>query len=143
MKILEILTPKRLLGNLGERAAVRYLKKCRYRILERNFVAENLEIDIIARDKDITVFVEVKTRTYKEPSPTTYRAASAVTREKQRKIIECARIYRAHKFDGSRVRFDVIEVYTEGDAPHSRVKEINHIKAAFDKSTAYQHKQRN
>ncbi|MBQ7387597.1 MAG: YraN family protein [Clostridia bacterium] len=137
MKILEILTPRRLLGNFGERAAVKYLKKHGYRILERNFVAENLEIDIIAHDGDKTVFVEVKTRAYRQSTPTTYRAASAVTREKQRKIIECARIYRSHKFDGGRVRFDVIEVYTEGELPHCRVKEINHIKAAFDKNSAY------
>ncbi len=139
MKILEILTPRRLLGNFGEREAMKYLKRQGYRILERNYVAENSEIDIIARDADdsTTVFIEVKTRTYRESSQTTYRAASAVTREKQRKIIECARIYRSHKFDTGRVRFDVIEVYTEGTAPNCRLKEIKHIKAAFDKSTAY------
>ena len=137
MKILELLTPKRVLGNFGERAAVKYLKKHKYKILETNFVAENAEVDIIAKDGDATVFIEVKTRSYKEPSPATYRAASAVTRQKQRKIIECARIYLSHHFDATRVRFDVIEVYTEGDSPKFKIKEINHFKAAFDKTKAY------
>ena len=35
MKILEILTPKRLIGNLGERAAVKYLRKNKYKIIKR------------------------------------------------------------------------------------------------------------
>ena len=137
MKILELLTPKRVLGNFGERAAVKFLKKHKYKILETNFVAENTEIDVIASDGDTTVFVEVKTRSYKEPSHTTYRAAAAVTKEKQRKIIDCARIYLAHHFYTKRVRFDVIEVYTYGDAPRFKIKELNHIKAAFDKTSAY------
>jgi putative endonuclease len=93
-------------------------------------VAENAEIDIIAKDGDATVFIEVKTRSYKEPSPATYRAASAVTKQKQRKIIECARIYLSHHFDATRVRFDVIEVYApEGTATVN--PEIFHMEDAF------------
>ena len=137
MKILEVLTSRRILGNYGERAAAKYLRKHKYKILETNFVAENAEIDIIAKDGETTVFVEVKTRSFSEPTPTTYRAASAVTKEKQRKIIECAKVYLAHHYGSGRVRFDVIEVYTEGKAPRFKVKEINHITAAFDKTTAY------
>ena len=136
MKILEILTPRRILGNFGERAAAKYLRKQKYKIIDKNFVAENAEIDIIAKDGETTVFVEVKTRSFSEPTPTTYRPASAVTHEKQRKIIECARAYLA-RYGTGRVRFDVVEVYTEGKAPHFKIKEIKHIIAAFDKSTAY------
>lgn len=50
-------------GNIGEEIAVQYLKKLNYRILERNWhFSKNAEIDIIAMDKAVLVFVEVKTR---------------------------------------------------------------------------------
>lgn len=139
MKILEVLTKKRLLGNLGEGAAAKYLRKQGYLIIERNYVAESGEVDIIALKDGVRVFVEVKTRTYKEPSPVTARAAAAVTREKQARLIRCAREYNAKNYASCRCRFDVIEVYTEEGRLGTRVKQINHIKAAFDKSTAHIH----
>jgi len=49
-------------GNKGEEIACVYLQKLKYRILKRNFRIRGGEIDIIARDKDYLVFVEVKTR---------------------------------------------------------------------------------
>lgn len=50
-------------GKLGEDIAVRYIEKLGYKILERNLhFSKNCEIDIIAQDKDTTVFIEVKTR---------------------------------------------------------------------------------
>lgn len=49
-------------GNQGESLACDYLKKQGYKVLERNFRIRGGEIDIIARDKDFLVFVEVKTR---------------------------------------------------------------------------------
>ena len=137
MKILEVLTPKRLLGNFGERAAARYLVKHGYLIIERNYVAESGEIDIIAERGGVRVFVEVKTRSYKEPSAVTSRAAAAVTREKQRRLIRCANEYNHKNYKSCRYRFDVIEVYTESGRFGTKVKEINHITAAFDKSSAY------
>ena len=63
MKILEILTEKRQIGTIGEDAAAKHLKKNKYRILRKNYVALDYEIDIIAENKDFLVFVEVKTRT--------------------------------------------------------------------------------
>ena len=140
MKILEILTPKRLLGNFGERAAARYLRKHGYLIIERNYVADSAEIDIIAERDGVRAFVEVKTRTYKEPSPTTSRPAAAVNREKRRKIIDCARTYNARHYKECRSRFDVIEVYTEQAGIRTKVKEIKHIIAAFDKNSAARYK---
>ena len=140
MKILEILTPKRLLGNFGERAARRYLRKHGYLIIGRNYVADSTEIDIIAERDGVRAFVEVKTRTYKEPSPITSRPAAAVNREKQRKIINCARIYNAKHYKECRSRFDVIEVYTEQVGIKTKVREIKHIIAAFDKSSAARYK---
>lgn len=49
-------------GNHGENLACEYLKKLGYKILERNYRIRGGEIDIVARDKDTLVFVEVKTR---------------------------------------------------------------------------------
>ena len=62
MNILKVLTPNRIIGNFGERRAVWHLIKKGYRILERNYEANGAEIDIIARKKNITAFVEVKAR---------------------------------------------------------------------------------
>jgi putative endonuclease len=52
----------KIVGNKGEELACQYLKKQGYLILERNFRIRDGEIDIIAKDKNILVFVEVKTR---------------------------------------------------------------------------------
>ena len=51
-------------GKQGEDRACEYLKECGYTILERNWhYSKNAEIDIIAKEKDTLVFIEVKTRT--------------------------------------------------------------------------------
>ena len=50
-------------GKIGEDLATKYLENLGYTIVERNFVAKQGEIDIIAKDKQELVFVEVKTRT--------------------------------------------------------------------------------
>ena len=53
---------KQEIGKKGETVAVRYLKKQGYRIIEQNYRSKAGEIDIIAREKQSLVFVEVKTR---------------------------------------------------------------------------------
>ena len=74
---------KKSVGNAGESIACAYLKKIGYKILERNFRYEGGEIDIIALDKGVTVFIEVKYRSNLEFG----YPADAVTQSKQRKII--------------------------------------------------------
>jgi len=54
---------KKELGNKGEELAIRFLKKNGYRIIGRNYACKMGEMDIIAKEKDILVFIEVKTRT--------------------------------------------------------------------------------
>ena len=80
MQILKLLTRNRIIGNYGEKAAVSYLKKNKFKILEQNYIAHNNEIDIIAKNKEFLVFVEVKTRTVGVNSKSdTTRPAAAVT----------------------------------------------------------------
>ena len=132
MNILKVLTDKKELGNLGEDAACRYLKKNGYKITKRNYVANGHEIDIIAENKDYICFVEVKTRTLSEENSIEARPASAVTPEKQRSIISAARFYLGGFFDPRMARFDVAEVYTK----NGRVEDIYYIENAFNYNTA-------
>lgn len=81
------------LGREGERAAEKYLRGLGYKILARNFRTRFGEVDIVARDGDCLVFVEVKTRSgsgYGLPE-------EAVTRDKQRHLIRAAQIYLSQK----------------------------------------------
>ncbi len=137
MNILKILTPKRKLGNTGEDMACKYLKRKGYRILERNYVALNKEIDIIASINDITVFVEVKTRTAGRINPNEPRPASAVTPQKQRDIIKAARCYIARSRPEGRIRFDVIEILARSDGNRTDAEKIHHIESAFNYNSSY------
>jgi len=98
---------KSKLGRWGEKEAVRFLKRRGYRIIGRNVASGIGEIDVIARDGDELVFVEVKTRTRADfggPLP-------AVDRSKRRKLIQLARTYLAqHRMEDVDARFDVVGV---------------------------------
>ena len=143
MQILKIKTKRRLLGNYGERAAVRFLRRSGYRIIKRNFVADSHEIDVIAEDKQSQIFVEVKTRTLGAENPNEPRPASSVTPEKQRAIIKAARLYTAFNPTPKRKRFDVIEVYVNNNNDKYSVAEIKHLKGAFNLNTAFSPSERN
>ena len=140
MKILEIKTVKKLLGNYGERVACRYLRRKGYRIEKRNFVADSHEIDIIASTKDTLAFVEVKTRTIGKENPNEPRPASSVTPEKQRAIISAAKMYAAFNPTSKKKRFDVIEVYVKDNSKRKHVAEIKHLINTFNVNTAFSHR---
>ncbi len=140
MNILKVLTERRVTGNFGEGEAARLLKKKGYKILAKNHVEGDGEIDIIAADSEFTVFVEVKTRKYGVDNPVEPRAASSVTPEKQRRIIKAAKTYLAYNPTDKKVRFDVIEVYYDTEGAKRRVREINHLEGAFDLNTAKGHR---
>ena len=111
-------------GRLGERVAKRYLKKAGLKFLYANFRGEQGEIDLIFREKEILVFVEVKTRS----SEAWRRPAAAVNRDKQRKIVATARDYlRLLERSDIPVRYDIVEVLLE----EGRVNEIRHQPNAF------------
>ena len=115
---------KKYIGQLGEKEAVRYLKKKKYKILETNYTNYYGEIDIVAKDKQYLVFVEVKTRT-----GTDYGfAAEAVNFQKQKKLKVLAQTYAEKSYDVN-IRFDVVEVYVNKE--NNKVSGINHIENAF------------
>ncbi len=121
-------------GDLGERAAARYLRRRFYRILERNWFFYRKEIDIIAKRGRTLAICEVKarTRSYGEPSP--YGSPSAaVDTAKQRNLSLAARAYVKRLGWRGNVRMDVIEVYLlpPDRRGRSRVERIVHIQNAF------------
>ena len=136
MNILKVLTEKRKTGNIGEDAAAKFLRKHGYRILERNYAELGAEIDIIAKNREYYVFVEVKTRTLGHQSPKEPRPASSVTPEKQRKIITVAKWYLGTVPKGRKIRFDVIEVYLNEE---KEVQRIMHLENAFNYDTAHRY----
>ncbi len=107
-------TPKRptqALGRSGEDIACRYLEKKKYEILVRGFRLFRGEIDIIARDGETLVFVEVKARTDESHG----RPEEAVTPGKQRQLRRIAQGYLVeHPAPGVACRFDVIAILFEG-----------------------------
>jgi putative endonuclease len=96
------------LGRRGEDLAHRYLQTAGYSVVARNYKpGTDSEIDIIARKKDLVVFVEVKSRlTADYGSP-----ERAVDSQKQKNIFRAARAYSARAaVDWTLVRFDIISV---------------------------------
>ena len=124
MKTVEI-------GRLGEDIAVKFLKNNNYRIIDRNVHVSHNEIDIIAKDKNYIVFVEVKTRSTDENMELRFGTpAAAVDRCKQKRTVDAARAYLTNaKFADLQPRLDVIEVFIHKKT-HKLIK-INHIENAF------------
>lgn len=115
----------KLLGNRGENAAVRFLRRQGYRILARNCRNHWGEIDIIARDGDWIVFVEVKTRS----SHVAGHPAEAVTHRKQVQLTKLALVWlKQRRLLDHRARFDVVALtWPTG----TRTPQIEHFIHAF------------
>lgn len=116
--------PRHRLGQKGEHLAVRALRRRGYKILYRNYRApKGGEVDIVCRDADTLVFVEVKTRT----TDAFGTPAEAVTAAKQELITKGAMSWlRMLDFPDILFRFDVVEVVFVNGKP-----EISVIKNAF------------
>lgn len=122
------------IGRLGEDAAAKFLKKQKFRILERNVHISHNEIDIIAfsRKAKIIAFVEVKARSVDEDLYSFFGTpASAVTKEKQVRTATAAKSYLRQnpKYFNFQPRFDVVEIYL--NRSDMRILKINHIENAF------------
>ncbi len=140
-------------GDIGEQLAAEYLQSAGYRILERNAVFADCEVDIICEclvdsfgniikpsartdflnklgkgskptGQKLLVFCEVKTRYGKEYGT----GAEAVTPYKMGRYVTAAKLYcLKHRCSGRQIRFDVIEIGDDG---------LNHIENAFTESDA-------
>lgn len=112
----------RELGEMAEGLAQQHLVKQGYEILDTNWYHGHLELDIVAKDEDELVVVEVKARTgirYEHPS-------EAVTNTKIKRIVEAADAYLVEKDLDVETRFDVITVIFV-----DKKFELEHFKDAF------------
>ena len=111
------------LGERGENIAARFLRDLGYKIILRNFRCNLGEIDIVARDGETLVFVEVKTRSYDDPSP-----EDQVSEHKQHQLTKAGKFYLS-RYGAPRppARFDVVSVVW----PENQEPQIRHIKSAF------------
>lgn len=107
------------IGKYGEDVAERFLKQKGYRIIGRNFLCRQGEIDIIAENNEYLIFVEVKTRSnsmYGKP-------IDAVGKQKRQHMCKVAKFYlHIHGWENRFVRFDVIEIYID-----KGLAKVNHI----------------
>ena len=119
-------------GVLGERAARTHLRKLGLKFLTANFKSRRGEVDLIFRDQDCLVFVEVKTRS----SEDWVRPAAAVNARKRRLLSECGLDYlKLLKEPRVKIRIDVVEVLlTDGT-----VREVRHLPNTFHLSPPYRH----
>ena len=119
-------------GELGERAAKKYLQGQGMKFLTANFRSARGEIDLIFRDDDCLAFVEVKTRSSEEWS----RPAAAVDARKRKLLSQTALDYlQLLKNPPVKFRFDIVEVLlTEG-----AVREIRHLPNTFTLTKPYRY----
>lgn len=111
-------------GRRGEEAARQHLQSLGLKFLTANFRSKRGEIDLIFRDKDCLVFVEVKTRS----SEAWTRPAKAVDSRKKKLISKTAMDYlRLLKDPQVKVRFDIVEVLLK----EGEVSEVRHLPGAF------------
>ena len=112
------------LGSKGEELAADLLRNNGYKILYQNYKTKLGEIDIIARDKDIICFIEVKTRS----SDRFGFGSEAVSRIKQRQIAKSALYFLKEKrLLDKRARFDVVSLDCSSEEP-----KLDLIKDAFE-----------
>jgi putative endonuclease len=141
MKLLEKLKAKFVIktkpehlrrGELGERAAKKYLQGQGLKFLAANFRSARGEIDLIFRDGDCLCFIEVKTRSSEEWS----RPADAVDARKKKLLSQTALDYlRLLKNPEVKFRFDIVEVLLTDGA----VREVRHLPNTFALAKPYRY----
>jgi putative endonuclease len=119
-------------GELGEREARRHLRKLGMKFLVANFKSDRGEIDLVFRDKDCLVFVEVKTRS----SEDWVRPAASVNARKRRLLSQTALDYlKLIKYPEVKIRFDIVEVILAD----GQIKELRHLPNTFMMSKPYRY----
>jgi putative endonuclease len=111
-------------GRSGEDLACRHLAEAGFAIVQRNYRCRSGEVDVVARDGETTVFVEVKER----HGASHGQGLESVTFGKRRRLIRAARLYAAtHGLDEQPLRFDVISIDWDDQGPN-----VRHDRGAFD-----------
>ena len=119
-------------GQLGERAAKRHLKRQGLKFLTANFRTERGELDLIFRDQDCLVFIEVKTRS----SEDWVRPAKAVDKERRQRLNRAALDYlRLLNNPAVKIRFDIVEVLLDS----GQVREVRHLADSFPMERPYRY----
>jgi putative endonuclease len=119
-------------GQMGERAAKKHLQKQGLKYLTANFRSARGEIDLVFREDDCLVFVEVKARSSEDWT----RPAAAVDARKRKLLSQTALDYlRLLKNPEVKIRFDIVEVLLcDGE-----VREIRHLPNTFTLSAPYRY----
>lgn len=111
-------------GRAAEDAACEELRRAGYQILERNVRLAGAELDVVARDGDAVVFVEVRSRSSRRRGA----PLETIGWEKQRRVARAAAAYLArHRLEGVPARFDVVGVDWAGGRPACTL-----VRGAFD-----------
>jgi putative endonuclease len=119
-------------GQLGERAAKKHLRRNGLKFLTANFRSPRGEIDLVFRDRDCLVFVEVKTRS----SESWTRPAAAVNAKKRRRLSQTALDYlKLLRNPPVKIRFDIVEVLLQEGA----VSAVRHLPNTFALSVPYRY----
>jgi putative endonuclease len=119
-------------GALGEAAAKKQLRRLGLKFLTANFRSPRGEIDLVFREGDCLVFVEVKTRSSEEWA----RPAAAVNKERRQRLTRAALDYlRLLRNPEVKVRFDIVEVLLDNDA----VREVRHLPNTFAMEKPYRY----
>lgn len=117
-------------GQLGEKIARKHLRSKGLKFLTANFRTKRGEVDLVFRDADCLVFVEVKARTCELWG----RPAAAVDRERRMRLTRVALDYlRLLRNPGIKVRFDIVEVLLDNETP----REVRHLPNTFPMERPY------
>lgn len=119
-------------GILGEHAAKKHLRELGLKFLTANFKSDRGEIDLIFRDGDCLVFVEVKTRSSEDWT----RPAAAVDARKRQLLSQTALDYLNLLGNPPvKIRFDIVEVLLSD----GKVREVRHLPKTFTLSAPYRY----
>jgi putative endonuclease len=126
------LPPHLRAGQLGEKAAKNHLRRHGLKFLTANFRTDRGEIDLVMRDRDCLVFVEVKTRASEDWG----RPAAAVDQERRYRLTRAGLDYlRLLKNPPVKVRFDIVEVLLRDNQKH----EVRHLPNSFPMEHPYRY----
>jgi len=121
------MSQKQATGKLGEEIAKKYLKKKGYKILEQHYCLRGGEIDLIAKQREVIVFIEVKTRTSAE-----YGAPEeAVDYFKQKSLFRAMQNYFwKEKIENQNYRFDIISINLDKNSRIAKIKHFENVELA-------------